>query len=248
MSFSAKIKEEILEYFNKKMDNYLIKAEKFGEYLTQAQYKHDLVNEFEDYFEISNLEEEEIKAIIKGVFLSTGCIIDPNKDYRYEATFKNKACAEYYIDLLSLLDFTPRLIKRQKTNIYVVYFKEAEQISYMLSLLEANRSMLKYESIRVEKDVNNEKNRTINCEMANAAKTINSAMNQLEAIKVIKNAGKFSNLTVKLKYTATLREKYPSETLEQIASHTEGANKVSKSGLKHRLDKIVLIAEEIKNS
>lgn len=114
MSFSGEVKDEIMEYYNKKRDPYIIKAERFGEYLTEAQYKNDLMKDFQDYFEISNLSEEEIKTVIKGIFLASGCITDPNKDYRFEATFKNKACAEYFMDMLALLDFTPKLVKRPK--------------------------------------------------------------------------------------------------------------------------------------
>ncbi len=245
MSFSGQVRDEIMEYYNKKRDPYIIKAERFGEYLTEAQYKNDLMKDFQDYFEISNLSEEEIKTVIKGVFLASGCIIDPNKDYRFEATFKNKSCAEYFMDMLALLDFTPKLVKRPKAGVYVVYFKESEQISYMLSLLEANRCMLNFEEIRVIKDVNNSKNRASNCEIANMTKSINSALEQLNAIKIIRSKGKFSSLSEKLKYTASLRENYPTDTLEQIASRTEGKNKISKSGLKHRLDKIISIANEL---
>ena len=245
MSFSGQVREEILKFYDKNKDPYLIKAEKFGEYLTQAQYKNDLLNDFSDYFEISNLSEEEIKTVIKGVFLASGCIVDPKNDYRFEASFKNKSCAEYFLDMLALLDFTPKLVKRPKANVYVVYFKESEQISYMLSLLEANKSMLQFEEIRVVKDVNNTKNRMSNCEMANMTKSVNSSLKQLEAIKKIKNNGRFSILSEKLKYTASLREKYPTATLEEISAKTEGKNKVSKSGLKHRLDKLMQIADEI---
>lgn len=245
MSFSGQVREEILKFYDKNKDPYLIKAEKFGEYLTQAQYKNDLLNDFSDYFEISNLSEEEIKTVIKGVFLASGCIVDPKNDYRFEASFKNKSCAEYFLDMLALLDFTPKLVKRPKANVYVVYFKESEQISYMLSLLEANKSMLQFEEIRVVKDVNNTKNRMSNCEMANMTKSVNSSLKQLEAIKKIKNNGRFSILSEKLKYTASLREKYPTATLEEISAKTEGKNKVSKSGLKHRLDKLIQIADEL---
>lgn len=245
MSFSGQVREEILQYYNKKRDLYIIKAEKFGEYLTQAQYKNDLMIDFSDYFDISNLSEEEIKTVIKGVFLGSGCIVDPNNDYRFEASFKNKSCAEYFLDLLSLLDFTPKLVKRPKSGVYVVYFKESEQISYMLSLLEANRCMLQFEEIRVIKDVNNSKNRMSNCEIANMTKAINSALIQLNAIKIIREKGRFSMLKEKLRYTASLREQYPTATLEEIASKTDGKNKVSKSGLKHRLDKIIQIANDL---
>ena len=84
--------------------------------------------------------------------------------------------------------------------------------------------------------------------MANMTKSINSALLQLNAITVIRSNGEFSKLNDKLKYTASLREKYPTDTLEQIATKTEGRNKVSKSGLKHRLDKLIAIAEEIQNN
>lgn len=248
MSFSTDIREEILEAFSKKKDLYLIKAERFGEYLTEAIYKSDLMDDFKDFFDISNLSEDEIKAVIKGVFLASGCIVDPNSDYRYEASFKNKSCAEYYIDLLSLLDFTPKLTKREKAGIYIVYFKESEQISYMLGLLEANRNMLYFENIRVEKDVSNSKNRVKNCDLANSAKAINSAREQIEAIKVIRNNNKFSKLNEKLKYTAILREENPTASLDEISKRTEGKNKISKSGLKHRLDKLIQIAKEIEES
>lgn len=247
MSFSGQVRDEIMDYYSKNRDPYIIKAERFGEYLTQAQYKNDLMSDFSDYFEISNLSEDEIKTVIKGIFMASGCIIDPNKDYRFEASFKNKACAEYFVNLLALLEFTPKLVKRTKPNIYVVYFKEAEQISYMLSLVEANKSMLEFEQIRVIKDVNNSKNRASNCEFANMTKSINTATLQLNAIKKIRNSGRFSMLNSKLQYTACLREEFPIDTLEQIASKTEGKNKVSKSGLKHRLDKIIAIANEINN-
>lgn len=247
MSFSGEVRDEIMDYYNKKIDPYIIKAERFGEYLTQAQYKNDLMKDFSDYFNISNLSEDEIKAVIKGVFMASGCIIDPNKDYRFEASFKNKACAEYFIDVLSLLDFTPKLVRRAKANVYVVYFKESEQISYMLSLLEANKCMLKFEEIRVVKDVNNTKNRATNCEVANMTKSINSSLLQLNAINVIRKKGMFLKLNDKLKYTASLREQYPTDTLEQIASKTEGKNKISKSGLKHRLDKLIEIAQNLQS-
>ena len=128
-----------------------------------------------------------------------------------------------------------------------MYFKESEQISYMLSLLEANKCMLKFEEIRVVKDVNNTKNRATNCEVANMTKSINSSLLQLNAINVIRKKGMFLKLNDKLKYTASLREQYPTDTLEQIASKTEGKNKISKSGLKHRLDKLIEIAQNLQS-
>ena len=81
-------------------------------------------------------------------------------------------------------------LKRKKSNTYVIYIKESEQISYFLSIIEANSSMLNFEQIRVEKEVKNQVNRTTNCQTANIAKTIKSSVLQVEAIEKIKREGK----------------------------------------------------------
>lgn len=244
MSFSSDVKNEVLNNFSKNKKSCCIKAEKFGEYLTSVPLKNILNEEFREYLDISKLNECCIKSILKGVFLGSGCIVDPLVDYHFEAIFKNKACGEYFFNLLSVLDFTPKLIKRKKQNI--VYFKESEQISLFLSILGANNAVLKFEQIRVEKEVKNKINRTTNCETANLSKTINSAVKQIDAINKLKKNGKFASLNDKLKYTAKLRLKYPTESLDYIASITakDEKNKISKSGLKHRLDKIIEIAEK----
>lgn len=244
MSFSSDVKVEVLNNFSKNKKSCCIKAEKFGEYLTSVPLKNILNDEFKEYLDISKLNECCIKSILKGVFLGSGCIVDPLVDYHFEVIFKNKACGEYFLNLLSVLDFTPKLIKRKKQNI--VYFKESEQISLFLSLLGANNAVLKFEQIRVEKEVKNKINRTTNCETANLSKTINSAVKQIEAINKLKKNGKFASLSEKLKYTANLRLKYPTESLDYISAKTTNneKGKISKSGLKHRLDKIIEIAEK----
>ena len=58
-----------------------------------------------------------------------------------------------------------------------------------------------------------------------------------------------TSLNEKLKYTANLRLKYKNESLEYISNLTKkSSNKndyISKSGLKHRLDKIVKYSQEL---
>ena len=71
MSFSEEIKNEILnsiEKSTKKLDK--IKYESFGEMLTQTNKKNDLKDEYSQFFDISKLNEDEIKYVLKGVFLS----------------------------------------------------------------------------------------------------------------------------------------------------------------------------------
>lgn len=245
MSFSEKIKNEILNNIDNGENNYYLNAESFGELLTQTNVKYQLKDEFNEYFDISKLDERCIKSILKGIFLSAGCVVNPHLDYHLEIYFKNKACTEYIYDVLSLLEFTPKILKRKSANSYVIYIKESDQIVTFLGLLEANKAVLDFEQIRVEKQVKNNINRNINCETANLNKTISSSVKQIEAIKKLKKEGKFNSLDDKLKYVASLRERYQDKSLSYIASNMTNENKLSKSGLKHRLDKIMEIADEL---
>ena len=51
------------------------------------------------------------------------------------------------------------ILKRKNSNNYVIYIKDSDQIATFLGLLEANNSVLKFEQIRVEKQVKNNINR-----------------------------------------------------------------------------------------
>ncbi|MEG1705710.1 MAG: DNA-binding protein WhiA [Clostridia bacterium] len=244
MSFSSDIKAELLIKIDNLHKECCKKAETFGEYITEENVKSNIDNKYDIYFDISKLNECCIRAILMGSFLNSGYITNPNVDYHLEILFKNKALAEYLINLLSVLDFSPKLLKRKigKSFIYVIYIKEAEQISIFLSLIAVDKFVLEFEEIRVEKDVKNNINRNINCETANLSKTIKAAVSQLDAINKIKLNGTYKNLNDKLKEVASLRETYKEETLEYLSKII----KISKSGLKHRLDKIIQIANDIK--
>ncbi len=243
MSFSSDIKVELLNKIDKITKKCCKEAETFGEYITTESIKSDISLEYQKFLDIPKLDECCIKSILIGSFLSSGCITNPNNDYHLEILFKNKALSEYYFNLLSVLDFSPKLLKRNigKSHVYVIYIKEADQISLFISIIGAAVSLLKFEQIRVEKEVKNNINRTINCETANLSKTIKAAVIQLEAIKKIRQNNKYDSLDDKLKEVASLRENNKEESLEALANIL----KITKSGLKHRLDKIIKIAEEI---
>lgn len=243
MSFSSDIKVELLNKIDKVTKECCKKAETFGEYITTENIKSDIDDNYKIFWDISKLDECCIRAILLGSFLSSGYLTNPYSDYHLEILFKNKALAEYYFNLLSVLEFSPKLLKRTKgkSSTYVIYIKEADQISTFLSIIGAANSLLKFEQIRVEKDVKNNINRSINCETANLSKTIKAAVAQINAIDKLKEKNKYENLDDKLKEVASLREQYPDQSLETLANIL----KITKSGLKHRLDKIVKLAEEL---
>ncbi len=240
MSFSSDIKDEIF----RKIDNIkdcCISAEAFAENITTAENKKDIDLEYTKYFNIASLDECCIKNLIKGTFLSSGYITDPTTKCRLEVIFKNKSLAEYYINVLSLLDMTPRLSRRTKSKVYVVYLTEADQISTYLTIIEAINATLYFENIRIEKELKNNINRVVNCETANLGKTVKSSLNQIDAIEKIKKSGKMSLMSDKLKAVIEARIENKDASLEELSKIIG----ISKSGVKHRVDKILEIASKL---
>ena len=97
--------------------------------------------------------------------------------------------------------------------------------------------------VKMVKEVRNNINRTTNFETANITKITNSAANQIEAIKKIKKHKKFEELHDSLKEAANLRTENPYLSLEDLSKKSN--SKITKSGINHRLQKIIEIAKEL---
>ena len=123
--------------------------------------------------------------------------------------------------------------------------KDSEDIVNFLALIGANNGVLRYEEIRVLKDARNSVNRIVNCETANLSKTLGAAESQIKAIKLLKKKHKFNLLTDELKEIAEIRLKNPEASYDEIGKILE--KPISKSGVSHRLNKIITISEEIDN-
>ena len=106
----------------------------------------------------------------------------------------------------------------------------------------ASKGVLKFEEIRIQREMRGKVNRIVNCETANLNKTINAAVQQIEAIKKLKEQGKFGKLNDNLKEIANLRLKNPDISYEELGNMLK--NPVGKSGVNYRLKKIIEIAQE----
>ena len=127
---------------------------------------------------------------------------------------------------------------------YIIYLKESEQISKFLACIGASKAVLKFEDIRIYKEMKNNVNRIVNMETANLNKTIDAAFLQIEDIKLIKKKNKFEDLPNELKEVALLRLENPEASLKEIGEMLEVP--ISKSGVNHRFKKINNYAEELR--
>lgn len=193
-------------------------------------------------------DSEQIRAYLRGLFLSVGSINDPKKSrYHLEFFVDNKEYAEYISNLLNLYYLNSKFIK--KDNKYMIYIKEAEKIGDFLRILNATNSLFYYEDIRIYRDHKNMTNRLNNCEQANVDKVIATAATQINNIETIQKIGGLDLLDDKTREAAIYRLKYPEASLVELGEiiTLETGNPITKSGLHHRFRKIKEMAERIKN-
>lgn len=188
--------------------------------------------------------DECIRAFIRGAFLGGGSISDPEKNYHMEFVTNNEDFANSLKDLINSLDFNCKIVARK--NNYVVYLKESEQISDLLSIIGGHHALLSLQSTKIVKEVRNNVNRIVNCETANLSKTVNAAVRQVENIKLIQETIGIDSLPENLQEIAKLRVECEDMTLKELGEMLNPP--IGKSGVNHRLRKIEEVASKLRKN
>ena len=181
------------------------------------------------------------RAFLRGAFLAGGYVSDPGNSYHFEIVCASEARAEEIKGLLEGFGIRSRLTNRKGREL--VYIKESEAISDVLSLIGAMSSRLEWENAKIYRSLQGQVNRQVNCETANLAKTSQAAAEQLEAIRKIEEKAGLAMLPPHLKEIALLRIGYPEASLTELGELMDP--KVGRSGVNHRLRKLKEIAEEL---
>ncbi len=179
------------------------------------------------------------RSFAKGAFLCSGSVNDPNKNYHLEFALSTKSGAQFLDGVLKKLGFEAKIIKRK--NKYVIYFKNSDIISDVISMLEAVTCFNDYCDAKILKNMKNNINRTMNCDNANMNKTIDASMYQAKCIQILMDNGIFDELDSSLKEIALLRLENKDVSLKTLGEMLEVP--IGKSGVNHRLRKIQEIAE-----
>ena len=182
------------------------------------------------------------RAFIRGAFLASGSISDPEKGYHLEIVCSEEKKADQLQELIRSFDIDAKIVTRKKS--YVVYVKEGAQIVDMLAVMEANVALMDLENIRILKEMRNTVNRKVNCEAANINKTVSAAVKQIDDIRYIEETKGLDKLPEGLKDMALTRLTYPEASLKELGALLQ--NPVGKSGVNHRLRKLSEMAEEIR--
>ena len=194
------------------------------------------------HYNIEYIEEAEIKAFVRGAFMANGSINNPSNVYHLEINFDEKERAELVKNYLNQFDINAKVVA--KSNYYTVYMKNGDDISNFLAFIDANTSVLKFEDIRVMKEVRNTINIQVNYETANLNKIVATSVKQIEDIKFIKKKKKYDKLSDKEKELAELRLKNPNSSLVELGKMLNP--EISKSGVNHRMANISKLANELR--
>ena len=178
------------------------------------------------------------RSIVRGSFLGSGTLNNPERIYHLEVIYSNLLNMNYIYEILNKSDI------RMKNLNNSLYLKDGEEISKFLAFIGANNAVLKFEEIRVIRDMKNNVNRIVNCETANLNKTINAALEQIENIKLIKKLNKFHELSPNLQEMAELRLEHPEASLIELGQMLD--NPIGKSGVNYRLKAINEFANELR--
>ncbi|WJV19616.1 DNA-binding protein WhiA [Rossellomorea marisflavi] len=199
---------------------------------------------------IHNISEDLIKkkcckrSYLRGAFLAGGSVNNPEtSSYHLEIFSLYAEHNEALSEVMNSFALNSKTLERKKG--FITYLKEAEKITEFLNVIGAHNALMRFEDVRIVRDMRNSVNRLVNCETANLNKTIGAALRQVENIKFIEKHVGLQVLPDKLREIAELRVTYQDVTLKELGEMVSGGT-ISKSGINHRLRKIDQLAEKIR--
>ena len=177
-------------------------------------------------------------AFWQGVFIACGRASEPEKQYSLEFSFGERA--DLFLKLLSQIGLEGRMADRKGER--VVYFKTADAIEDFFAFAGMHSAVFSVINAKINREFRNTANRIANCETNNIGKSVNASQKHINAIRDLDRANLLSSLPEELERTARLRIQYTDLSLSQLANVSVPA--ITKSGLSHRLNKILEIAEQ----
>lgn len=214
-------------------------------------YKDDILELNENVDDSIINTESGLRGLMAGAFIGCGtssikvdAINRNTTGYHVELSNQNYGLLSEIANVLAQFEILAKLTKRK--NLYVLYIKDAEEVSNMLALMGASGAVLKLQNEIVTRQVRNKVNRQNNCYTSNYTKTLNASFKQLEAIKLVDAEIGLYNLPEDLQQVALLRLANTEESLEELLKLSK--YQMTKSALNHKFNKIIRLAQKIKGN
>ena len=196
--------------------------------------------------------DDDLRLYLAGVFLGAGALFVPSYEGAERAAKQSGYSMEFVLSSYDFASDLVELIKRknccchitERKERYVVYVKDSQTISDLLALMGAQATVLELNNIMVLGAVRNNINRQSNCLIANAAKTADASIKQINAIRYIDEKIGLDKLPENLIKVAKARLENPESPLNEISQSLN----IGKSGVNHRFRRILAIAEELRQA
>ena len=178
-------------------------------------------------------------AFLRGLFLAAGTVNDPHKPVHLEFSVP-EAAAPAVSAFFGEIGYRAGTLQRGAHRGF--YFKESAVLEDLLAMMGAHRVIFDVINTRIEREIRNHENRVNNCDTRNLERTVSASARQIGAIERLRETGKLDNLPAELRETARLRYENQDASLDALAElHSPP---ITKSGLNHRLRRIVEAGED----
>ena len=181
-------------------------------------------------------------VFVREMFVKYGSITDPAKQYHFDFSFKTEEERDAAYEILSSVGFEFRKTVRRER--FVMYIKESSVIEDFLVYMGAQNAAFDVMNSKIVHEFRNSVNRQVNCDTANIEKQLASVKKYTDAIKLLEENGKLDTLPDELKETARVRMENEQLSLADLGALLTPP--VTKSGVRHRLDKILYYAQSEK--
>lgn len=182
-----------------------------------------------------------VRAFVRGAFMGGGTVIDPKKAYNLEIITPYMGLHDEFLKLLSDSGFEFKTVVRKSK--YVLYTKKSDVIEDFLSFIGAFNAQMELINIKIDKEIRNGFNRSINIENANYDKTVDASVRHVQAIGIIQEKMGLDELPPDLREIAVLRLANKSMSLQELGKLLSPP--LGKSGVNHRLKRIIEISEKL---
>lgn len=271
LSFAHEIKIELLENVYEKEDmKYFIKglldsSKKIADFTYTLQFSDLIIFEkvislFQKYaishtrlsrtmlkveFREKFNENELIFSYFAGVFVAGGSINSlQSSSYHFEIKFHDSKIAKSTLSFLNNNEFDFTIINRKSK--YILYMKKSKLISSFIGAIGAVSSMMKFEEILIERDMNNYANRYSNFDTYNSLKMVEANQRFIEMYDwVIENKLQYKFKEYEIDFFE-LKKKHKYDSLDVLKDIFNKKNemKKTKSAINHWLIKLRTLYEE----
>jgi len=187
-----------------------------------------------------------LAVLLRALFIRFGTMTDPMKRYHLEYGFKNAGSREQMGILLENAGFSFHASSRKTEKSgekFLLYYKNSSDMEDFLAYIGASGAAFEIMNAKIVKEFRNSVNRQVNCDTANIEKQLEASQKYIEAIRLLVRTGAISKLPENLQETAKLRLENEQLSLGELGNLCEP--KVSKSGMRHRMEKLLEFSHTI---